>query len=52
MSDKILILSNRPSYIKEMYISDIGGNPKERRNNKLFNNVCDYITREIDSNVQ
>lgn len=52
VSDKIIILSNCPSYIKAEIILPIEGDPTNRKNDIKFNTLINQIKSEIESNVQ
>ena len=50
MSDKVIVLSKRPAYIKKIYNIDLDNKstPTRNRINKDFNKYFEAIWREID----
>lgn len=51
MSDKVIVLSNRPSKIKNVYTINLDkkGTPSENRLDKYFNYYYDLIWKDLDS---
>ncbi len=48
MSDRIIVLSNRPACIKKEYLISLGDSPIENRNNKDFNYYFSKIWEDIN----
>lgn len=51
MADRVIVLSNRPSVIKNIYKTNINNIPSENRKEKKFNDLCNLIWRDIDNHV-
>ena len=53
MCDKVIVLSNRPATIKNIYEIKLEnkGTPLENRKDKRFNYYYDAIWKDIDFNV-
>lgn len=51
MADKVIVLSNRPSIIKNVYETNINDIPSENRKSKTFNDLCNLIWKDIDNHV-
>lgn len=51
MADKVFVLSNRPSIIKNVYETNINDIPSENRKSKTFNDLCNLIWKDIDNHV-
>ena len=51
MADKVIVLSNRPSIIKNVYETNINDTPSENRKSKTFNDLCNLIWKDIDNHV-
>ncbi len=50
MADKIIVLSNRPAYVKKIYDINIDGDtPLEKRNNPVFQNYFKQVWDEINN---
>lgn len=50
MADKIIVLSNRPAYVKKIYNINIDGDtPLEKRNNPVFQNYFKQVWDEINN---
>jgi len=54
LSDKVIVLSKRPSKIKKVYDIKFDKNldPIKRRNTESFNKYYDQIWRDLDENIQ
>jgi len=51
MADRVIVLSNRPSIIKNIYKTNINNIPSENRKDKTFNDLCNKIWKDIDNHV-
>lgn len=53
MSDRIIVLSKRPCYVKKIYSIELSdkGYPIENRKAKEFSNYYDQLWKEIEVNV-
>jgi len=51
MADRVIVLSNRPSVIKNIYKTNINNIPSENRKEKKFNDLCNLIWKDIDNHV-
>lgn len=51
MADRVIVLSNRPSVIKNIYETNINNIPSENRKEKNFNDLCNLIWKDIDNHV-
>ena len=52
MSDRILVLSNRPGVVKSIYNINISGNTLlKRRSHRLFSSYYEQIWRDLDVSV-
>lgn len=51
MADRIIVLSDRPSIIKNIYTTNFNELPSINRKNKNFNNLCTEIWKDIDVHV-
>lgn len=51
MANRIIVLSNRPSIIKNIYETNFNDFPSNNRKQNKFNDLCDQIWKDIDINV-
>lgn len=51
MADRVIVLSDRPSIIKNIYKTNFNELPSINRKNKNFNNLCTQIWKDIDIHV-
>ena len=51
MADRVIVLSNRPSVVKNIYKTNINNIPSENRKEKKFNDLCNLIWKDIDNHV-
>lgn len=51
MADRVIVLSNRPSVVKNIYKTNINDIPSENRKYKAFNDLCNQIWKDIDNHV-
>lgn len=51
LSDKIIVLSDRPSIIKNIYTTNFNDLPSNNRKKENFNSLCDQIWKDIDIHV-
>lgn len=51
MADRVIVLSDRPSIIKNIYKTNFNELPSINRKNKNFNNLCIQIWKDIDIHV-
>ena len=51
MADRIIVLSDRPSIIKNIYKTNFNELPSINRKNENFNNLCTEIWKDIDVHV-
>ena len=51
MADRIIVLSDRPSIIKNIYKTNFNELPSINRKNKNFNDLCTEIWKDIDVHV-
>lgn len=51
MADRIIVLSDRPSIIKNIYTTDLKDIPSKNRKNKNFDELCNQIWKDIDVHV-
>ena len=51
MADRIIVLSDRPSIIKNIYKTNFNELPSINRKNKNFNDLCNEIWKDIDVHV-
>lgn len=51
MADRIIVLSDRPSVIKNIYTTNLKDLPSINRKDKNFNELCNQIWKDIDVHV-
>ena len=51
MADRVIVLSDRPSIIKNIYKTNFNELPSINRKNKDFNHLCTQIWKDIDIHV-
>lgn len=51
MADRIIVLSDRPSIIKNIYTTDLKDIPSKNRKDKNFDELCNQIWKDIDVHV-
>lgn len=51
MANRVIVLSDRPSIIKNIYKTNFNELPSINRKNKNFNNLCTQIWKDIDIHV-
>lgn len=51
LADRVIVLSDRPSIIKNIYTTNFNEIPSINRKNKNFNSLCNQIWKDIDIHV-
>ena len=51
MADRVIVLSNRPSIIKNIYNTSFNKLPSINRKDENFNELCTKIWKDIETNV-